>query len=188
MDVPLMSHSSSSSSSSSSVFSLSSTLYMVADPGYDDKKLYEYNKKTLGMDLICPLERYENTSKNRLELVCFYQSTLGQAVYSRRRISIEPLIEHLKSVFRIDPLPIRGLHMVSAIVLLFVLLYQLMVYYNCKTQKTNPKSIKYMLGTGWWNGIRDKDRWYWIMTKPHGHYSKENKYQISWSTYISIAV
>jgi hypothetical protein len=42
-----------------------------------------------------------------------------------------------------------------------------MVYYNCKTKKVNPKSIKYMLGTGWWNGILDKDKWFWIMTKPH---------------------
>ena len=66
-----------SSSSSSSVFSLTSALYAVADPGYDDKKLYEYSKKTLGMDMVCPLERYENTSKNRLEFVCFYQSTIG---------------------------------------------------------------------------------------------------------------
>jgi hypothetical protein len=129
---------------------------MIADPGYDDKKLYEYSKKALGMDLVCPLERYENTSKKRLELACFYQSTLGQSIYSRRRISIEPLIEHIKSVFRIDPLPTRGLHKVSAIVLLSVLLYQLMVYYNCKTEKINPKSIKYMLGTGW-RGVQDKD-------------------------------
>ena len=106
---------------------------MVADPGYDDKKLYEYSKKTLGIDLVCPVERYKSTSKKRLELVCFYQSTLGQAIYSQRRISIEPLIEHIKSVFRIDPLPVRGFHTVSAIVLLSVLLYQLMVYYNCKT-------------------------------------------------------
>jgi hypothetical protein len=51
-------------------------------------------------------------------------------------------------VFRIDPLPARGFHKISAIVLLSVLLYQLMVYYNCKTEKINPKSIKYMLGTG----------------------------------------
>ena len=122
--------------------------YMIADPGYDDKKLYEYSKKTLGIDLVCPVERYESTSKKRLELVCFYQSALGQAIYSQRRISIEPLIEHIKSVFRIDPLPARGFHTVSAIVLLSVLLYQIMVYYNCKTEKINPKSIKYMLGTG----------------------------------------
>ncbi len=52
--------------SHSSSFSLPSALYMVADPGYDDKKLYEYSKKILGMDLVCPLERYKSTSKKRL--------------------------------------------------------------------------------------------------------------------------
>ena len=98
--------------------------------------------------MVCPVERYKNTSKKRLELVCFYESALGQAIYDRRRVSIEPLIEHVKSVFRINSLPTRGFHKVSAIVLLSVLFYQIMVYYNCKTQKTNPKSIKYMLGTG----------------------------------------
>ena len=134
--------------SSSLVFSLPLTCYMVADPGYDDKNLYEYSKKLLGIDLVCPVERYESTPKKRLELVCFYQSVLGQTTYSKRRISIEPLIEHIKSVFRIDPLPVRGFNAVSAILLLSVLLYQLMVYYNCKTNKINPKSIKYMLGTG----------------------------------------
>ncbi len=134
--------------SSSLVFSLPYVLYMVADPGYDDKNLYKYSKKVLGIDLVCPVERYESTLKERLELVCFYQSILGQAIYSHRKISVEPLIEHIKSAFRIDPLPARGFNSVSAIVLLSVLLYQLMVYYNCKTEKINPKSIKYMLGTG----------------------------------------
>ena len=63
---------------------------MVADSGYDDKKLYEYSKKTLGIIWFVPVERYESTPKERLELVCFYQSVLGQAIYSQRRISIEP--------------------------------------------------------------------------------------------------
>ena len=133
-----------------SVFSLPCVWYMIANPGYDDKNLYKYSKKVLGIDLVCPVERYESTSKERLELVCFYQSTLGQAIYSPRRISIEPpLIEHIKSIFRIVPLlPGRGFNKVSAIVLLSGLLYQMIVYYNCKTEKINPKSIKYMLGTG----------------------------------------
>jgi hypothetical protein len=94
------------------------------------------------------VERYEITPKDRLELVCFYQSALGQAIYNQRRISVEPLIEHIKSIFRIDPLPARGFHAVSAIVLLSVLLYHLMVYYDFKKDESNPKSIKYMLGTG----------------------------------------
>ncbi len=50
-------------SSSSSVFLLPTLHYMIADPRYDDKKLYEYNKKTLGIDLICSVERYKSTSK-----------------------------------------------------------------------------------------------------------------------------
>jgi hypothetical protein len=56
-------------------------------------------------------------------------------------------IEHIKSVFRIDPLSVRGFKAVSAIVMLSLLLYQLMIYYNCKKNTSNPKSIKYMLGT-----------------------------------------
>ena len=71
-------------SSSSPVFSLPSLRHMAADPGYDDRKLYEYSKKALGMDLVCPVERYENTSKKRLELVCFYQSGLGQSICNQR--------------------------------------------------------------------------------------------------------
>jgi hypothetical protein len=133
--------------SSSSAFSLPYVLYMIADPGYDDKKLYEYSKKTLKIDLVCPVERYKSTPKERLDLVCFYHSVLGQAIYSQRRISVEPLIEHIKSVFRIEPLPVHGFHKVSAIVLLSVLLYQIMVYYNCKVGKSKPKSIKYLFGT-----------------------------------------
>ena len=120
---------------------------MVADPGYDDKKLYKYSKKVLGIDLVCPVKRYKSTSKERLELVCFYQSILGQAIYSQRRISIEPLIEHIKSVFRIDPLPVRGFNAVSAIVLLSVLLYQLMVYYNCKRE--NKSKINKIYAWDW---------------------------------------
>ena len=83
-----------------------------------------------------------------MKLVDFYQLALGQVIYSRRRISVEPLIEHIKSVFRIDPVPARGYDEVCGIVLLSVLLYQILVYYNCKIRmKSNPRSmIKYMLG------------------------------------------
>jgi hypothetical protein len=106
---------------------------MVADPGYDDKNLYEYSKKTLEIDLVCPVKRYGITSKEGIEIVCIYQSVLGQIIYSQRRISIEPLIGHIKSVFRIDPLPMSGFHKVPAIVLLSILLRKILVYYNCTT-------------------------------------------------------
>ena len=121
--------------------------YMVADPGYDDHYLYELSMN-MGFQLVCPIRRYKNTPVERLQLVDFYQSALGQVVYSKRSTSIEPLIEHIKSIFRIDPLSIRGYDKVCSIVLLSVWLYQLLVYYNCKIQKkSNPRRmLKYMLG------------------------------------------
>jgi hypothetical protein len=122
------------------------THYMTADPGYDDQNLYDLSTD-LNFQLVCPVRRYKNISQERLKLIDFYESTLGQTIYSKRSISIEPLIEHIKSVFRIDPLPIRGYGKISSIILLSILLYQILVYYNCKIQKkNNPKAIKYMIG------------------------------------------
>ena len=81
--------------------------YMIGDSGYDDQKLYDISINR-GFELICPVQRYEYTPADRLELIQFYESELGQAIYSWRSKSIEPLIEHIKSVFRIDPLQVRG--------------------------------------------------------------------------------
>ncbi len=121
--------------------------YMVADPGYDDQSLYELSLR-IGIQLVCPVRRYRKTPEERLKLVDFYESPLGQVIYSKRSISVEPLIEQIKSVFRIDPVPARGYDKVHNIVLLSVFLYQLLVYYNCKIQKKNSprRMIKYMLG------------------------------------------
>jgi hypothetical protein len=83
------------------------TCFMIGDSGYDDHKLYDLSTKR-GFELVCPVQRYEHTPADRLELIQFYESELGQAIYSWRCRSIEPLIEHIKSVFRIDPLQVRG--------------------------------------------------------------------------------
>jgi Transposase DDE domain len=122
--------------------------YMAADSGYDDHKLYNLSTDRRGFELVCPVsEIYNNTSSDRLQLIEFYESELGQVIYSWRGISVEPLIEHIKDVFKIDPLPVRGYQKAAAIVLLSVLLYQIIVYYNCKTHKEHPKAIKHMLGS-----------------------------------------
>jgi hypothetical protein len=121
--------SSSSSSSPSSLFL--ETCFMIGDSGYDDNKLYDLSTKR-GFELVCPVsEIYNNTSSDRLlQLIEFYESELGQVIYSWRGISVEPLIEHIKDVFKIDLLPIRGYQKAAAIVLLSVLLYQIIGYYN----------------------------------------------------------
>ena len=121
--------------------------YMAADSGYDDHKLYNLIIDR-GFELVCPVsEIYNHTSSDRLQLINFYDSELGQVIYSWRSISVEPLIEHIKSVFRLDPLPVKGYQKVAAIVMLSVLIYQIMVYYNCKTGNKQPKAIKHMLGS-----------------------------------------
>lgn len=120
--------------------------FVVADPGYDDQELYDLSM-TKGFQLVCPIRRYKKTKEERLKLIDFYESALGQVIYSKRNTSIEPLIEHIKSVFRIDPVPVRGLDKVRGIILLSVLLYQILVYYNYKMQKDGPRrAIKYMIG------------------------------------------
>jgi hypothetical protein len=125
--------------------SLRGVRYVDADEGYDDSNLYQLSRER-GFDLVCPIERYASTPPERIELVLFYESELGQAVYSWRMRSIEPLIEQIKDVFAIDPLPVRGLAKTRSIVLLCVLLFQLMVYYN--HVKGRPlRALKHMLGS-----------------------------------------
>ena len=75
---------------------------MAADSGYDDHKLYKFSTDK-GFELVCPVsEIYNHTSSDRLQLINFYDSELGQAIYSWRSTSVEPLIEHIKDVFKIE--------------------------------------------------------------------------------------
>lgn len=76
--------------------------YMIGDSGYYEHKLNELSIKR-GFELVSPVQRYKHTPANRLELKEFYESELGQSIYSWKSKSIELLIEHFKSVFRIDP-------------------------------------------------------------------------------------
>ena len=60
--------------------------YMAADSGYDDHKLYNLSIGR-GFELVCPIsEIYNNTSNDRLQLIEFYESELGQIIYSWRGI------------------------------------------------------------------------------------------------------
>jgi hypothetical protein len=119
--------------------------YVAADEGYDDHELYDFSRYR-GFQLVCPIRRYRHTKGDRLELIQFYRSELGQEIYSCRSVSVEPLIEHMKDVFGIDPLPVRGYDNARSIVLISVFLYQLMVYYNHLTSRP-LRALKHMLGS-----------------------------------------
>jgi len=79
---------------------------VAADPEYGDQEMYDLSIKK-GFQLVCPVRRYKKTKEERLKLVDFYDSALDQIIYSKRSTSIEPFTEHIKSVFRIDPVPVR---------------------------------------------------------------------------------
>ncbi len=125
--------------------SLRGVRYVDGDQGYDVDDLYQLSRER-GYELVCPIGRYENTHEDRLELVFFYESELGQLVYSWRGKSVEPMIEQVKDVFGIDPLSVRGFERAESIVLLSVLLYQLMVYYNRLAGRPS-RALKHMLGS-----------------------------------------
>ena len=117
---------------------------ILCDPAYDDGALYESSKNN-GMKLIYPIKKYHRTPPDRLKLVEFYNSEIGQELYSQRKISIEPLFEILKDTFNIRVLPVKGLYNVKSFVLICVLVYQLAVYYNCIVGNENPRIVKRML-------------------------------------------
>ena len=93
--------------------------YVVRDEGYDDHKLRDFSRYR--GHPVFPLERYRHAAdNNRPALLQFHNSEYGQHVYSRRSMSVEPLIEHMKDVFAIDPLLVRGFDKAGSIVLLSV--------------------------------------------------------------------
>lgn len=117
---------------------------ILADPAYDDGSLYHFTNEN-NLRLICPIKRYPRTPPDRIKLVEFYNSVMGQELYSQRKISIEPLFEILKDTFGIRVLPVKGFENVKSFVLICVLVYQLAVYYNCVTKVENPRIVKRML-------------------------------------------
>ncbi len=118
---------------------------ILCDPAYDNGSLHQFsNKKNLR--LITPIKQYPHTPPERIKLVEFYNSVIGQELYADRKVSIEPLFEYLKdNIFDIRVLPVKGLHNVKSFVMICVLVYQLTVYYNCAIGAENPRTVKRML-------------------------------------------
>lgn len=121
------------------------TRRVVADEGYDDQKLihkvevkarHGYRRR-----MLVPMEAFDNTPEWRLDYVEWYQSEKGQALYGRRKITVEPLFEKLKNIFDHRRSWMKGLKNNQGIMLLVVLCYQLLIYYNCKHDR-NLSSVK----------------------------------------------
>jgi hypothetical protein len=67
---------------------------MSADHGYDDHKVYDLSS-SMGVQLVCPVQKYENIPVDRIKFVEFYESNVGQVIYSLRSKPIElKIIDH----------------------------------------------------------------------------------------------
>ncbi len=81
---------------------------ILADPAYDDSKLHDScGKKHLR--LVTPIRQYPRTPPERIKLVEFYDSAIGQELHADRRTSIEPLFDTFKDTLGIRAVPVRGL-------------------------------------------------------------------------------
>ena len=121
------------------------TRRVLADEGYDDQKLMGKVeiKAAHGFcrRMMVPMQSYANTPEWRRDYVRWYQSEPGQELYGQRKITIEPLFEILQNIFDYRRSWMKGLKNNQAIMLLIVLCYQLLIYYNW-VEDFNLSSVK----------------------------------------------
>lgn len=122
--------------------------YVVADLGFDDKKLLdkcELNRNGREQRrLVLPLKQYPYTPEKRRSHVRFFNSPLGQRIYKLRKTSVEPLFDILKNLFEMEPVWMKGKENVFSLLLLTVYAYQMLLYFNHK-YGDKTAHVKYIL-------------------------------------------
>jgi hypothetical protein len=103
--------------------------YLLADKGYDDKSLRGICQRAKAL-LITPMKRHRNMNPERKKYLAIYISKTGRKIYSQRSKTIEPLFGHIKELFGIERLSLKGLKNVQSFLSLCVWTYQTLVYYN----------------------------------------------------------
>jgi hypothetical protein len=107
----------------------SDTTVVLADSGYDEQLCYEVcdNKK---ISLIAPLEVKANTSPERIERASLFNDPEVRELFVLRKVSVEPFQGHLKALFDLEQLPVKGLKNVRALVTLAVFVYNFLAWIN----------------------------------------------------------
>lgn len=108
--------------------------YLLADKGYDDKTLRSICQKVKAI-LITPMKRHRHMRPERKRWLQFYRSKTGRKRYSQRAKTIEPLFSHLKGLFDIEKVVMKGLQNVRTFLSLCVWIYQTLIYYNFAYQR-----------------------------------------------------
>ena len=111
------------------------TKYILADAGYDDSNIIDKceqrkNGKYITRRIVCPMEKGKSTSTKRLKYIRYFKSPFGQKLFKLRKTTIEPLFDIIKRTFDLEPCWMKGKANNTAILLLAVYVYQIMLYYN----------------------------------------------------------
>ena len=105
------------------------TLVVLADSGYDEAACYA-SCDDKEISLIAPITVKKGTPSERRERAALYQDPEVREVFAVRRITVEPFQGHLKELFALEYLPVKGLLNVRALVTLAVVAYVLLALLN----------------------------------------------------------
>jgi hypothetical protein len=105
------------------------TEVVLGDGGYDEQACYEVCDAK-GISLITPIQVKKNTPLDRRERAALYNDPEVREVFALRKATVEPFQGHLKDLFGLEYLPLKGLANVRALVTCAALAYLLLVYLN----------------------------------------------------------
>jgi hypothetical protein len=104
---------------------------LLLDASYDDGKLIE-QCEAHDIEVLVPLAKPigVSTSQKRRDRAAYLATPEGKSRYQQRGSSIEPFFATIKSLFGLDPLPIKGKAKTSAFILLALYAWNLVVLFN----------------------------------------------------------
>ena len=83
------------------------TLVVLGDSGYDDEKCYQLCDAQ-DISLITPIKATKSTPPERLERVELYNDPDVREIFVHRKTSVEPFQGHLKALFGLEKLCMKG--------------------------------------------------------------------------------
>ncbi len=105
------------------------TLVVLGDSGYDDATCYELCD-TRNISLITPAKAKKSTPPERLERIDLYNDHDVREIFVHRKTSVEPFQGHLKALFGLEKLCMKGIDNVRALVSLATFAYLLLAKLN----------------------------------------------------------
>jgi hypothetical protein len=104
---------------------------LLLDAGYDDADLIATCARR-GIEVLTPLSKPigKSTSQARRDRAAYLLSPTGKSRYRQRGCSIEPFFGTIKDFFHLDPLPLQGKSNASALILLALYAWNLIVLFN----------------------------------------------------------